>query len=236
MRGIYSSVTVVLPTYNEEGSIGKLMSAIIRRYPGISIIVADDGSTDRTKSVVMSLARAHRRIRFLDRSSMKRRKGLTGSVIDGIMESGTKFAIVMDADMQHPFDRIGDISEKLDSGNDIAVAVRKSVEGWQMYRKLISKALITLGYAELVLLGRERSSDIFSGYFGIRRRFFKNIYMKNRGRFVGEGYKILFDILKCIRKGDAKIAEVPYAFASRKEGRSKAGARQAIALIRSFLS
>ncbi|MEM3572230.1 MAG: hypothetical protein QW530_00690, partial [Candidatus Micrarchaeaceae archaeon] len=124
----------------------------------------------------------------------------------------------------------------LESGYDLAVAVRRTVEGWQFYRKLISKALIYVGYLILFVKGKSRCGDIFSGYFGIRRSLFLQIYNENKTRFVGEGYKILFDFLKCVDSGSIKICNVPYSFGLRKSGESKAGLKQGLAVIKSFFS
>ncbi len=231
----YDDLTIVLPTLNEEENIGKIIEALVRAYRGISIIVADDGSSDSTKSVVKKLSSKNRRIVFLDRK-MSKTKGLTASAIEGIEKSKTKYVIVMDADLQHPISAISQMKEKLEAGNDIVVAVREDVKDWELYRKMISRALIYLGYSLLVVRGKEVCSDIFSGYFGVKRNFFVKVQSSNRRRFVGEGYKILFDLLKCLDSRSVSIAEVPYTFNSRKAGRSKAGTKQFVALLKSFFS
>ena len=231
----YSDATVVLPTYNEGKNIGSLIDRITREYPGIGVIVADDGSKDGTIDEARKAAKRNRGVSFFDRSKMGLERGLTGSAIDGILRSRTKFAIVMDADFQHPPEKIGEVIEALRKGNDLVVAVREAVPGWEAHRKAISKLLIAVGYAVLVVSGRARCSDIFSGYFGVDRKFFAQIYKKNRGRFVVRGYKILFDLLKCI-DGPYRVEEVPFTFNVRAAGKSKASAKHVAALISSFMS
>jgi len=234
MRESFEEITVVLPTLNEKETIGKLINAILKNYHKIKIIVADDSSTDGTIGIVERISSKNRNVKLLERRGKK--KGLTASVIDGILASNTKYVIVMDADMQHPFEVIKEIKKKFDEGYNLVVATRASVKNWALYRKIISRLLIYIGYLVLYLEGSVRCGDIFSGYFGIKKELFENVYKANKKRFVGEGYKVLFDFLKCIKSKDARIAEVPYVFHVRSAGSSKAGVKQGIALFKSFFS
>ncbi len=230
----FSEFTLVLPTLNEEKTIGKIISYVNRNYKGMKVLVADDGSRDGTKKTVNKIGKRHNEIKFLDRKMKGSEKGLTASVIDGIMLSKTKYAIVMDADLQHPPEKIGDVAKKLSQGSDLVVAVREEVGSWALYRKIISKSLICVGNL-ILLVGRKATcNDIFSGFFGVDRKLFAEIYMNNKKRFVKNGYKVLFDFLKCNKKGKIKVSEVPYTFATRKYGTSKAGIKQGIALFKSF--
>ena len=234
MKESFEEITVVLPTLNEKETIGKLINTILKNYPKIKIIVADDNSTDGTINIVKRISSKERNVRLLERKG--RKKGLTASVIDGIYASKTKYVIVMDADMQHPFEVIKEIKKKFDEGYNLVVATRASVKNWALHRKIISRLLIYIGYLVLYLEGSARCEDIFSGYFGIKKELFENIYKANKKRFVGEGYKVLFDLLKCIKSKDARIAEVPYIFHVRGGGSSKAGLKHGIALFKSFFS
>lgn len=232
----YKDTTIVLPTYNEAKNIGKLASALLDKYPGINVLVVDDGSQDGTLTVVKKIGRLYKNVRSFDRATAKRPRGLTNSIIDGINLSGTKYAIAMDADFQHPVEIVSKIHEALERKNKLVVAVRAKVPGWALHRKIISKTLIYVAYAVLVIRGKERAKDIFSGYFGVERKFFVDIVSSHKKSFVGEGYKVLFDLLKCIKRGSIKMSEVPYTFNVRIAGVSKASSKQVIALFKSFVS
>lgn len=232
----YDDFTIVLPTLNEEGTIGVLIRRLLAQYRGISVVVVDDGSSDGTRAKVMAISRKERRVRFIDRAGKHRERGLTASAVDGILESKTRFCIVMDADLQHPADVIRFMAPKLERGYGLVVATRADVKDWELYRKLISKTLIWIGYAILIASGRSRCNDIFSGFFGVDRKLFAKTYNDNRSRFVGGGYKILFDFLKCTRDGEVKMDQVPYSFGVREHGNSKAGFRQGMLLFKSFFT
>lgn len=74
---------MIIPTYNEEGTIVTLMELLIKLYPGISIIFDDDGSSDYTQKKVYEFLNQVNHVFLLDRSNEKI-KGLTASVLDGI--------------------------------------------------------------------------------------------------------------------------------------------------------
>jgi dolichol-phosphate mannosyltransferase len=230
----YRNFTIILPTLNEDRTIGEILRYILVNYRETRVIVADDGSTDNTKRIVKKFAKRSKNIMLFDRSAKGLRRGLTASVVDAIRLSKTKFAIVMDADMQHPPSKIREVGKKLEKGDMLVVATRAKVTKWSLYRKTISRALMYFGRFVLVIEGKETCGDIFSGFFGVDRNFLISVFNKNKQRFVGEGYKVLFDFLKCIDKGTISIGEVPIIFGVRKSGSSKAGFMQGIALLKSF--
>lgn len=236
MKVDYSQFTIVIPTLNEKRTIGELVRYILRNYYACSVLVMDDGSTDGTKMIVREFAKRDKRVRLLDRSSLGLARGLTASVVDGVLKSSTKYAIVIDADMQHPPGKIKDIAEGLVAGSELVVANRARVTNWAPYRRIISRAFMYFGKLVLFVTAKETCVDIFSGFFGVKRGIFVGVYEKNKDRFVGEGYKVLFDFLKCVDRGALRISNVPFVFNIREFGASKAGWGQGIALLRSFFT
>ena len=232
----YSDTTLVIPTLNEKHTLPLLMRRVLGEYPGLKILIVDDGSTDGTTEEAEKFYSSGR-VDIINRKRLKKKPGLTASVIDGIMASKTQFVIVMDADLQHPQEKIREIHVKLSRGSKLVVAVRETVIKWPFYRKVISKLLSSMGYLVLFARGKMLVSDIFSGFFGADRKTATNIISKNRKRFIGEGYKVLFDLLKCIdARDEIEVSEVKYHFGNRKFGESKAGAKQVVALLKSYVT
>jgi dolichol-phosphate mannosyltransferase len=232
----YRKFTIILPTLNEKKTIGTMINYLARNYAGSKVIVVDDGSIDGTKEITEDFAKRNPNISLFDRHAKKLKKGLSASIIDGILHSSTEYVIVIDADMQHPPGKIQDIAMKLLEGNDLVVANRAKITNWALYRKIISRTLMYLGKIILFLEAKETCVDIFSGFFGIRKDSFVEVYESNRPRFVKEGYKTLFDFLKCVERGKLLIANVPFVFHIREFGKSKASIRQGLAVIESFSS
>jgi len=221
------SATIIIPTLNEERNMGVLLRHITSLYSDIKVMVVDDGSIDRTREVVESFkGKAY----FLDRSREKTH-GLTASVLDGIKRADTEYIIVMDGDLQHPPEKIKEIFGLLNEGSDLVVCVRASVPGWSLGRKIMSKVAEYLARMRLFLLNKKGCGDVLSGFFGMRTTLAKE--MAKHARFEEEGYKLLFDMLKALPK-DAKIAEVPYVFGSRRGGSSKISFKHILIFFKSL--
>lgn len=227
----FSDLTIIIPTLNEVDNIKKLINLLTRRYKGVKIIVSDDGSDDGTKKVVIGLAKTNKKIRFLDRKA-KSIHGLTASVLDGAMIANTKKIIIMDADMQHPYEKVGQISKSLDK-NDLVIGVRSRVKNWGLYRRIMSKGMSYLVYIVFKLRGMPTCNDMMSGFFGIRTQLFKSLIKNNKKTFAYKGYKVLLDTLRIINK-DERIGEIYYdTFHDREQGKSKMGMNQVVNTLKS---
>lgn len=86
---MYKDTTIITPTLNEAKNIGKLLEKTTTMYPGINVIVSDDGSRDDTQIIVKEFSSKNGNISLLDRSGKKR--GLTASVMDGVLLSKSAF-------------------------------------------------------------------------------------------------------------------------------------------------
>ena len=78
-----AQLTVITPTLNEERNIDKMITRLLSLYPQVSIIVADDGSTDGTAEIVRDWENENPKISFLDRKD-EAIKGLTISLVDAL--------------------------------------------------------------------------------------------------------------------------------------------------------
>jgi dolichol-phosphate mannosyltransferase len=214
----YSDLTIILPTLNEAENIVRIIGILRNKYKNCKIIVADDGSEDGTREKVLRLSLKNATIRLLDRSK-ERSHGLAISVLDSFGWVTTSKAVVMDADMQHPISKVGDISGLLDS-NDLVIGVRTGVEDWGIHRRVLSKGMSYLSYMVFKIRRKSTTNDMMSGFFGIRRTLMSQV-SRERERFVAGGYKILLDILR-VSGNRIRIAEVRYdTFGERRKGRSK---------------
>ena len=77
-------IEIVVPVHDEEDAIGRTISEFLAaadvRALDIEILVAEDGSSDRTRAVVAEIAeRSHGRVRLTPPS---RRKGYSRAVAD----------------------------------------------------------------------------------------------------------------------------------------------------------
>jgi hypothetical protein len=224
-----SDLTIVLPTLNEGNSLGRMLEFLTGHYPGARIMVADDGSVDRTKEIALSFS--DHNVMFLDRSG-EPIHGLTASVLDAVARAETPFVVVLDADGQHPPQKVMEVLNLLRLGSNLVVGSRVQVEGdWPLDRKLLSYLGTALGKISLIARGKSfLSYDILSGFFGLRRPFFQSVIQDRTANFRLRGYKVLFDLLKLLPKTE-EAEEVYYRFETRQGGRSK----QTLRVYREYL-
>ena len=219
----YSDLTIIIPTLNEEKSIGKLISQIEENAPGSQVIISDDGSTDRTKEIVNNFE-GNVKILFLDRKEAEIH-GLTISVLDAIMQCSTPFFLVMDGDLQHPPGSISQFHKLLHQKYELVTGKRIKVIGrWPFHRKLISYVARFLGIFALAVRRRNIIKDVMTGLFASKTEIWVPIINEQKDKFIAEGYKVLFDFLK-ICKVKLKKTHVDYVFGTRDFGESKISRR-----------
>jgi dolichol-phosphate mannosyltransferase len=228
----YSDTTVIVPTLNEEANIGRLLDAVTELYPSIHVTVVDDGSRDRTQDAVRTHAATHPNVRLLDRTR-EPVHGLTASVVDGALAVATPYFVVIDGDLQHPPEKIGELRDRLLAGADVVVGRREKVlVPWPWHRHAISWTGVRLGRLRL-LLGGAPTSDTMSGFFATRADLFRRYAAPNVGKFEPRGYKVLFDFLKLL-PSSTRMDEVPYEFGQRAGGTSKIGTTHLLVYARSL--
>ncbi|MFA6888236.1 MAG: glycosyltransferase [Candidatus Woesearchaeota archaeon] len=210
---LYKDITIIIPTLNEEKNIEKLIILLKKTYKCIKIIVVDDGSKDKTQCVAKKAGAI-----VIDRSQ-KTIHGLCISVIEGICTAKTLYVIVMDGDMQHPYDKIKDFAHEFEKAQLIVGTREQVLNDWPWHRRIMSKLAILLGQLRLKISGAY-CKDIVSGFFGIETKLFKYVVARKYDKYELKGYKILFDTLKYL-PSKTKISQVQYDFGLRSEGTSK---------------
>lgn len=217
-------LTIIVPTFNEAPNIPELVARVSAAVEGIEaeIIVVDD-STDDTPAVVEDVARsATLPVRLIHRA--KRTGGLGGAVMAGLKAAAADACLVMDADLQHPPEKIPELYRRFVQGDvDVVIASRYAGGGTSggladRTRVLVSSASTALTKAMFPIRLHE-VTDPMTGFFLIDRR------AVDPARLMPRGFKILLEILA---RRALRIAEVPFDFAERHAGRSKASFRQGL--------
>lgn len=210
--------SLIVPTYNEGGNIQRVIKLLCnlldRLLPdNYELIVVDDDSPDRTWELAEALTVEYSQLRVIRR---QHERGLSTAVIRGWQVARGEILGVIDGDLQHPPEVLGNLLQEIQQGADLAVASRH-VEGggvstWSMTRRFLSRGAQLLG---LVVLPRVvgRVTDPMSGYFLVRRSTIADRPLSP------VGYKILIEVLG--RGAIEQLAEVGYVFQERQEGESK---------------
>jgi glycosyltransferase involved in cell wall biosynthesis len=211
---VAADLSIIVPTINEAENLPELVTRIAKALAGrrIEIVIVDDNSADNTREICADLARSYP-VRLIVRTQT--RDGLSGAVLCGIAQSRGDVIVVMDADLQHPPERIPALLEALDRGPaDFVLGSRylpgaRVEERWGLLRRVNSWVATILARP---FAGRV--TDPMSGFFALRRQTYDRAL-----RLTPLGYKIGLELMcKCRVQ---RVVEVPIEFALRRHGRSK---------------
>jgi dolichol-phosphate mannosyltransferase len=95
-----TSLSVIIPAFNEEESIGEFLSAILgatKNIQQLEIIVVDDGSTDATSQIVKKISKEDNRIRLF---SLMTNSGHMAAITAGLQVCTGDWVLTIDADGQ----------------------------------------------------------------------------------------------------------------------------------------
>ncbi|MCI4372992.1 MAG: polyprenol monophosphomannose synthase [Thermoplasmata archaeon] len=205
-------VSVVIPTFNERGSLvtlyPELCSALIA-YPS-ELIIVDDGSPDGTAAYAETLAGP---VTCVVRNR-GRKLGLATAVQEGFALARGDVIVVMDADGSHPPSAIPKLVEGVTAGGaEFALGSRYiaggSSPGLSRARRLLSRGATALARPLVPV------ADPMSGFFAFRREVLA------RSPLSPLGFKIGLEIM--VRCHPAPIVEIPISFRPRTAGESKLG-------------
>ncbi|HEX8460261.1 MAG TPA: glycosyltransferase family 2 protein [Segetibacter sp.] len=133
------TVDLIVPVFNEQENIGKLINAIQTVFEGIQydykIILVNDGSSDKTLEVIKALANRNDKINYI---SFSRNFGHQNALKAGLDKSTADCAISLDGDMQHPPELIPAIIAKWEEGYDVVYTIRKEGGKEGMMKKTTS--------------------------------------------------------------------------------------------------
>ncbi len=209
--------SVILPTYNEKGSIiqlvGEIRRILDREGVDHEVIVVDDNSPDGTYSLVVQHFSDDPRVVPLLR---KNEKGLATAILHGIRNATGEKVVVMDTDFNHPPNLLP-LMIKITDYFDIALGSRYVIGGGMetsrlrfLGSKLFNKFIhYTLGM---------KTTDNLSGYFAFNKAILEGIHLESV--FFGYGdYFIRF--LYIMQKHKRFILELPVVYKDRQGGLSQ---------------
>lgn len=209
---------VIIPTYNEEENIRKIIDSISSLEVDFDILVVDDNSPDGTGDIVEGLMQNYNNLSLIRR---KAKLGLGTAYITGFkwaIDKGYDIIYEMDADFSHnPVDLLRLYNACLD-GIDLAIGSRYisgvNVVNWPLGRVLMS--YMASIYVRMVT--GLKVKDTTAGFKAYKREVLETIELDNiRSR----GYAFQIEMKFTTWKFGFKIKEIPIIFTERQEGASK---------------
>ncbi len=134
------SLSIILPVFNEAGSLRSLHSALCQVLTNFGspfeIIYCDDGSSDDSPSILREFAQNDPRVRVV---ILRRNFGQTAAISAGIDQTRGNHIVLLDADFQNDPADIPALVKKLDEGYDIVSGWRKNRQDPFFSKKLPSR-------------------------------------------------------------------------------------------------
>lgn len=220
-------LSVIVPTFNEGPNVAELVRRLGHSLQGrdFEVLFVDD-STDDTPDIIRAVADdADFPVRLIHRDEPV--AGLGGAVVDGLRAAQSRWCLVMDGDLQHPPEDVPRMLDRAERGDvEIVVASRYVAGGTAgglagATRTAVSRVstALTKSMFPRKLHG---CTDPMTGFFLVDRDAVEIDALRPRG------FKILLEILA---RRQLRIGEVPFAFATRYAGESKATFTQGIRFL-----
>lgn len=210
MKSLTPEISILLPCLNEELALPHCIDEIeyiIKRYHlEAEVIIIDNGSTDRSKEIVIERAAKNPSIRLISETST----GYGSAYLTGFANSSGYYIFMADSDGTYDFKDIPLFIRKLKEGADLVVGNRftnkmeKGVMPW--HHKYIGNPFLSFLVKKLFSV---KLNDIHCGVRAIKRDKFNEIKLYTRGmEFASEM------IIQASRK-NLKMVEVPVRYRAR---------------------
>ncbi len=206
-------VSVIVPTYNEEGNVKRLVAALSSSLQefDFEVVVVDDNSSDNTQVIIDRLASSGR-VAALHRFGIR---GIFSALQDGISVAKGRIVVIMDGDFSHPPE---DVPRLVKAAADCDIVV-----GSRFMKGSGFNAPFSRKYGPMMLNSTCRlilslkSTDIFTGFHAMK----KDKFMQFRFKYPSIWGEFDMELLYRAQKAGFRIKDVPFTYNFRSEGKSK---------------
>lgn len=158
----FYKASFIIPVHNEEKNIPlvyeaivKIMESDIKKGNQLEIVFVNDGSQDNSEKEIEKLAMSDDRIKPINFS---RNFGKEAATSAGLHNCVGDFAIIIDADLQHPVEIVPEFIKKWQEGNDVVlgkIEQAKSSLHKRISRKIFYKLMSVIQDGDIDLGGND---------------------------------------------------------------------------------
>lgn len=198
-----SDLLIIIPAYNEEKNIERVVDHLREQYPQFDYIVINDGSRDATARICREKG-----YHLLD---LPVNLGLAGGFQAGLKyawENNYSYAIQFDGDGQHRPEYIQPMKEKMEEGYDIVIGSRFLTEKKSRSMRMLGSGLLSLA---IRLTTGTRIKDPTSGMRMFSRKMIEEFALSLN-------YGPEPDTVSYLLKQGARVAEVQVKMDERTAG------------------
>lgn len=210
-------ILIIIPAYNEEKSILKVVENIQRHFPKADYIVINDCSKDSTEKVLVENG--------LNHLNLKCNLGIGGGVQSGYkyaVLNGYDIAIQIDGDGQHDPQYLGRLIEPIIKGEADMVIGSRFIECEGFQTSFMRRFGIRLLQTLIKICCGVNITDATSGFRATSKDLIK-MFAEEYAQDYPEPEAIIFGVLNGYR-----VKEVPVIMHERKEGKSSINVSKSI--------
>ncbi len=197
-------IAILIPCYNEEKTIEKVIKDFHRELPQADVYVYDNNSKDHTATIAMKSG-------AIVRKEIRQGKGFV--VQRMFREIDADIYILVDGDDTYPAEKATKMVFEVENGNDMVVGDRLSNGTYANENKRSFHGFGNNLVRSLVnILFKSNLKDIMSGY-----RVFSRDFVKNYPVLVG-GFQLETDMTIFALDRNFAIREIPIAYRDRPNG------------------
>ena len=229
------AVSVIIPCYNEErnlarGVLDEVHQYLTRQDYGWEVIIINDESTDRSKSLIERSTAGKENYFLFDIPH----GGKPAAIWTGIQKSQGKLVLFTDMDQSTPIAELGQLLPWCERGFDMVIGSRGSArEGFSLMRK--AGSLVFRAVRGLFLL--RDIADTQCGFKLCRRevalRVFPHLeFLKNREK--PSGWKVTaydVELLFLVEKAGYRIKEVVVSWSNRDQSDTKSQSSELVRYV-----
>lgn len=218
-------VVVVAPTFNERGSIEKVVKLILAQNGKIAgfdihVLIVDSHSPDGTGEIAKKLVAKNPKVHFLDVTE----RGLGLAIVKGydyaLKKLNADVLMQIDADLQHDPNDIPKFLEKIQEGFNYIQGSRYAKGGANKISLMRQLFTVGLNLTMRILTGIWTISDFSPSYKAYTKELFQKM---NWAAIPWHGTTFLIQPAAVVEayKVGAKMTEVPIIFSNRRADKSK---------------
>ncbi|MCX6789498.1 MAG: glycosyltransferase family 2 protein [Candidatus Gribaldobacteria bacterium] len=132
-------ISIIVPVFNEQENISLIYERLVKVVGGLAeqyqaeIIFVDDGSADKSPQILEELADQDQRVKLLQFS---RNFGKEIAISAGLFIARGEAAIMIDADLQHPPELLGQFIKKWEDGAEVVIGIREKNKNEGLVKKV----------------------------------------------------------------------------------------------------
>lgn len=195
------TLSVIIPVFNEERFIDKILKKVLRQKEVAEIIIINDGSTDKTAQIIKKIK--HPKIKIFHHST---NLGKGAAIQTGYKKISSDFVIIQDADLEYNPSEYKILLAK--AGKNIVVyGSRILASNPHAYTRTYLGNVLISTFAS-ILFGK-KLTDTYTCYKLLPSKIAKKLHINSRG------FEMEAEITAKLAKKQIPIIEVPISYKPR---------------------